>query len=153
MCDEQDARSLTSRELVQEIDDLPAGLPIERRGRLIGEDDLWAMYECAGNRDALLLPAGQLVWPSIGTVAQSNRIEHFQAARSRQRRGQTRVELETQLHVLTSRERAQEIVRLKHEPDPEAHRSARGGARVAQVISEHLHATVLHGSERADERE
>jgi hypothetical protein len=39
-----------------------AVLAVERRGRLVGEDDRWIADDGARDRDALLLAAGERAW-------------------------------------------------------------------------------------------
>ena len=55
-------------ELVEELDDLLAGVEVEVAGRLVGEDDGGVVGEGAGDGDALLLSAGKLVGAVVRNV-------------------------------------------------------------------------------------
>ena len=44
-------------DLVENQHDFPAGLAIERASRLVGQEQRWVVYQGAGDRNALLLPA------------------------------------------------------------------------------------------------
>ena len=52
------------------VEDVAAGARVERAGRLVGEDDLGPGDERAGDRDALLLAAGELGGPVAQAVAE-----------------------------------------------------------------------------------
>ena len=67
MGDHDDRVAVVVDELAQQREHVAAGAGVERAGGLVGEDDLGAGDERAGDRDALLLAAGQL----RGAVAQA----------------------------------------------------------------------------------
>jgi hypothetical protein len=54
---QHDRRPVLLGEVVEAIDDVASGLLVERRGRLVGEDDARTRGERARDRDALLLSA------------------------------------------------------------------------------------------------
>ena len=56
----------------QQVDHLLAGLAVEIAGRLVGEDDLRARAQRAGDGDALLLAAGELRREMIGAMRQAD---------------------------------------------------------------------------------
>ena len=62
---------------VQQLEDLHAGAEVELAGRLVGEQDRVAGGERAGDRDALLLAAGELVRKVPGAVAEADALEHL----------------------------------------------------------------------------
>jgi len=56
--------------------DLPAGGLVEVAGRLVGEHDGRVSHQGSGDRDALLLAAGQLAGPVRHPVAEAHQVEH-----------------------------------------------------------------------------
>src|SRR5205807_851242 len=54
------------------------GLRIETRHWLVREDDRRVLRERAGDRDALLLPAGELIRARVRAVQQADRVEAAQ---------------------------------------------------------------------------
>ena len=59
--------------LGDQLHDLDRGLRIERRGRLVGEDQIRLLHQRARDADALALAAGQLVGALGGEVAEADR--------------------------------------------------------------------------------
>jgi hypothetical protein len=57
VCDDQHRHALLARELLHPVHDVPAGLPVERRGGLVGEHDAGLGDECA--RDGHPLPLAE----------------------------------------------------------------------------------------------
>ena len=57
----------------EERHDLFSGRLIERAGRLIRQQNTWIVDQRPGNRDSLLLPAGQFGGPVVRPVRQSHR--------------------------------------------------------------------------------
>ena len=55
--DDDDRRALFVRHTAEQFHDGSAAFLVERRGRLVRQDQRWLVGEGAGNRDALLLPA------------------------------------------------------------------------------------------------
>ena len=51
----QDRRTVLDGHFLEEIDDIVGCILVERRGRLIGENQLWPVREGAGDRHALPL--------------------------------------------------------------------------------------------------
>src|SRR5262249_9854434 len=60
VCDHQNRAALLACELNQEVDDLTAGLTVQRRGWLVGEDELRGTREQPAKRLPLPLPARKL---------------------------------------------------------------------------------------------
>ncbi len=60
----------------EQAHDLLAGLGVELAGGLVGEQDLRAARQRPGDRDPLLLPAGQLTWPLLRVLAQADDVQH-----------------------------------------------------------------------------
>ena len=61
---------------------LRAALAVEGAGRLVGQDDLPAVHQRAGDRHALLLAARKLARPVLEAVAQAERAEQLGRARA-----------------------------------------------------------------------
>ena len=102
-------------DLAQQREHLASGAGVERSGRLVGEHDLRPGDERPGDRDPLLLSAGEL----RGTVAQAllqpdarGDLAHRRAPRA------ATVEAQRQADVLSDGERGQQVEGLKDEPDP-----------------------------------
>ncbi len=58
-------------QLAQQGHDVGTGAAVEGAGRLVGEDDAAAIHQRPGDRDALLLAAGQLARPVIEPFLQT----------------------------------------------------------------------------------
>ena len=82
---DQDGRAELVCLLVQELEDLDAGAEVELARRLVGEQDRVAGRERAGDRDPLLLAAGELVREAVQPLAEADAVEHLR--RGRRRRG------------------------------------------------------------------
>ena len=65
--------------LLEQAGDLVGGLAVEVAGGLVGQDELGLGHERAGDRDALLLPAGQLVGPAPQALAEADLLEPARA--------------------------------------------------------------------------
>ena len=76
--------------LQEQLDDLAAGLAVERRGRLVGEHQARAARQGAGDRDPLLLPAGELGRIGLAPGAEPDELQHPPRRRPTSRPGSTR---------------------------------------------------------------
>jgi hypothetical protein len=111
---ENDRRTRLPVERLEEVDDAASTVSIEIPGRLVGEQDARGVRECPGDRDALLLTAGELAWKVVQPVGEPDAAEQL----ARARRGTVlAAELERHLHVLRGRERRDELKGLKHKPN------------------------------------
>ena len=81
--DEHQGRLAPALQAEQQVDDLLAGLAVEVAGRLVGQDDLRARAQGAGDGDALLLAAGELRREMIGAMRQPHLGEQRRAATSK----------------------------------------------------------------------
>ena len=102
-------------DLAEQGEHLAPGAGVQRSGRLVGEHHLWPGDECPGDRDPLLLAAGQL----RGAVAQAllqpdpgGDLTHGRASRP------ATVQAQRQGNVLGDGERWQQVEGLEYEPDP-----------------------------------
>ena len=57
-------------QLIKEIENLCGGLGVERAGWFVGEQEAGVVDQRPCNRHPLLLPAGELIGPMVGAVAQ-----------------------------------------------------------------------------------
>ena len=71
--DEQHRDAALAVQPLEDAHDLDAGARVEVAGRLVGQQDRRLRHERAGDRDALLLPARELVRVVIGAVGQPDR--------------------------------------------------------------------------------
>src|ERR1044071_10042617 len=76
MRDDDDGLFLTDK-VLEDADDLVAGLLIEIAGRLVGEDERRVVDQRTGDGDALALAAGELVRAVLGAVDQADALERF----------------------------------------------------------------------------
>ena len=115
MGDHHDRVAVRVDDLAQEREHAAPGAGVQRSGRLVGEHDLGPGDERPGDRDPLLLAAGELG----GTVAQAlvepdprRDLAHLRAP------GTAAVQAQRQADVLGDRERRHQVEGLEDEPDP-----------------------------------
>ena len=75
MGDDQQRRPGLSPAVEEQIDDFVPRRSIEIAGRLVGEDQVRAWSDCAGDGHALLFAAGQLLRIMIEPMAETDRFE------------------------------------------------------------------------------
>ena len=63
--------------VLEQVHDLHGRVRIERAGRLVGQDDVRVVDQCAGDRHALHLAAGQLVWLLVDVFAESDLLQRL----------------------------------------------------------------------------
>ena len=68
VADEEVGEPAPALQVAQEVDDLPLHGKIERRGRLVEQDEFRVEHQRAGNGDALALPAGEFVREAVERV-------------------------------------------------------------------------------------
>ena len=103
-------------ELLEERQDVVRALAIEIAGGLVGDDDLRVVHDGARDRDALLLPAGELPRVVAHAVFEADDAERGLRARF-VARPETLREEERQLHVLDRGEHGHQVVGLEDEAD------------------------------------
>src|SRR5688572_14175335 len=62
---------------LQDIPQVAAGLGVQPGRRLVQEDHIGVVDEGAGDRQALLLPAGELVLPGVGLLGHADQLQHL----------------------------------------------------------------------------
>ena len=82
MGDQDDGVALGGQ-ILQQRHDFRAALAVERAGGLVGEDDLAAVHQRAGDGNALLLSAGKLARAVVQPVAKAERAQQAIGARLR----------------------------------------------------------------------
>ncbi len=117
--DQHDGDAALHVQALENVHDLDARPRVEVAGRLVRQEDRRLVDECARDRDALLLAAGQLVRIVVQSVAEADDLQdllraavsfgrlHLAAAVVKQR----------QLDVVERRRPRQEIEPLEHEAD------------------------------------
>ncbi len=63
-------------EVAEELEDLVADVAVEVGGRLVGEQDRRRAGQRAGDRHALLLPAGEVARQKVAAVRKPHRLDH-----------------------------------------------------------------------------
>jgi hypothetical protein len=81
--DDDDGAVRLDRDGAQQVHDAAAGAGVERRGRLVADDQPGIVDQRAGDGDALLLPAGQLARQALGKLADVELLQRLGAARDR----------------------------------------------------------------------
>ncbi len=121
--DEEQRRAALAIQPEHEVGDFDAGRVVEIARRLVGHQQLRLAGERAGDRDALLLAAGELLRIVRRALREPDAREPL--LRLRRRVGRAG-ELERQHHVLERRQRRQQLKRLEDEAEqPLAQRRAR----------------------------
>src|SRR5437016_10033757 len=100
----------------EHLHQLGAGGRVEVSGGLVGEEDGGLVHEGAGDRDALALPARQLVGPVVHPVAQPDAGERPGGLLAPLARRLPRVD-QRQLHVVERRRTRQQVEGLEDESD------------------------------------
>ena len=112
--DEDKRSSSIAIQFEHDLYDRAARLGIEIAGRLIGEKNLGTVDERAGQRDALLFPAGKLRRIMIDAFGQANAPEQIQAELAR---AAIAPKLHRNCDVLQRRQGWDELEILKYKPD------------------------------------
>ena len=112
--DQHDRRLARAIDVEQQLDDLLAGLAVEVAGRLVGEQERRIVGQRAGDRDALLLAAGELRRIVMAAVGKAD----FGEQRVARAPGVARAgNLHRHEHVLERGQRRQQVKELKDEAD------------------------------------
>src|SRR5215831_13818790 len=116
VCHHHDSLAELAVEDLQGGENLVGGGAVEIAGRLVAQEQLWIGYDCAGDRDALLLAARYLARVMRRPIGKRDDLERsFDVAPPL-----CLAELgeqQRQLHVLCRRQHRHEIVELKNEAD------------------------------------
>jgi hypothetical protein len=141
-----DGEVILGGDLPQQVDDVAGRYRVEGGDRLIGEQHLRVLHECAGDRDPLLLTAGERVGALVGAVGQTDpveflegfaadglRVHHQGDARSAQRSERPGAD------VLEHGHRADEVEGLEDDADVAAHGLQLRSAQPVHVLTEDAH--------------
>ena len=115
-------------ELVEEVEDFEAGLGIEVAGGFVGEDEERVVDEGAGDGDALLLAAGELLGAVVEAMAEADELREGDAVFVAVGEIAALVK-ERDVDVLDDRELVDEVVGL----EDEAERAAAEGGELVVV--------------------
>jgi hypothetical protein len=116
MRDEHERRAVVAAEGEHHVEHDPAVGPVEVPRRLVGHEHRRVGRERAGERDALLLAAGQLRRVVVAAASEADALEQLRRPCSGARRALAE-QLEREHHVLQCREVGEEVERLEDEPD------------------------------------
>jgi hypothetical protein len=122
VADEEEPHAALGHQPRQEVEDLVAELLVERRSRLVGDQELRTGDQHRGDHDALAHAAGKLARieaVDLGRVVQAHRSEHLQRALAPFRFGKLAVEEERLLDLVADGvDRVQRETRvLQHQAD------------------------------------
>ncbi len=107
---------LILRNLLDKIHNLNTGCAVKRAGRLVAEQDLRIIRQCAGDGHALHLPAGELVRLFVKMLLQPHllqRLERLSVLFLARYPGESHAEL----HVCDNAQMSDQIIALKHKAD------------------------------------
>src|SRR5690606_6262506 len=93
-----------------------AVLPIERRGRFVGQNDPWVARQGARDRDPLLLSAAEVGGKCVALFRKTDGVEELGGGPAKLA-ARNALEVESYGDVLPSAEGGKEIVSLKDETD------------------------------------
>src|SRR5512132_258021 len=113
---DDDRRTAVGGEGGEDVDDLAPGRRVEIAGRLVGEDHVRLDGECAGDRDALLLAAGELRRQVIGALRETDLGEERLRALAQPDLGDSGGG-ELRLDVLERGQRRDQVELLEDEPE------------------------------------
>ena len=117
MSDDEQGQPVLLIELLEEPDDVAAGLAVEVAGRLVAEQDGGAVEQRPGDGDALLLAPGELAGTAIGDEVEPDPREDLDGAGA----GAVRVfgpEQRRQGDVLGAGQVVEQMKRLEDEAEP-----------------------------------
>ena len=116
MCRNQRREPIIADEVQKRVEYAFAGRVIEIAGRLVAEQDLGVVGECTGDRDPLLLAAGEPRRPVAGARAEADAVEQHGRFRSRPGAGDPGDHLR-QHDVFERRKFRQQVMELIDETD------------------------------------
>src|SRR5262249_25629438 len=141
-------------DLAEEIHDFEREVRVEVPRRLVGEHQLRVVDERARDRDALLFPAGKLLWKRVHPVLQADPLQDLKGF-SLLRRKREPEHPHDERHVLEDREARDEPEILKDEADASAERLHLRRPEHAKVAAENLEIALARQfltEEQAEER-
>ena len=114
--DEHDGDAVALIQFAEQRHDFLAGVGVEIAGRLVGQQQLGLVDQCACNGDALLLPAGYLVGTRARVLSETDFLQHLVG--TRQAFGARRAAIDQRQGNVVFQARArQQVEPLEHEAD------------------------------------
>ncbi|MNP07720.1 hypothetical protein D3C76_997590 [compost metagenome] len=113
---DEDHHVALARQLVEQAHDLGAAVAVEGAGGFVGENDVAAVHQGAGDGHPLLLTAGQLVRAVAGARGQAQAFEQGRGA-GMALGGRSAGVDRRHLDVFLGRARRDQVVTLEHEPE------------------------------------
>lgn len=78
VCDKENADAELHLNFFQELQDVGLHRNVERGNGFVANQNFWLTGECAGNRNALTLTAGELIWITVERVGrETNNLHKF----------------------------------------------------------------------------
>src|SRR5579875_173402 len=118
MADQYQRQPAVAPQFRQQVDDLVPGVLVEVAGRLVGEHHPGLLDQGTGDRDPLLLAAGQFRWQMARPVGQPDAVQRGRCPPAAFR-GPDAQRDQRGLHVFRRGERGHQVERLEDEPDGE----------------------------------
>ena len=116
MRDHDDGLAVLAVQLLQQAEHLLGGLAVEVAGRLVADQQRRVGDDRAGDRDALLLAAGQLAGLVRGAIGQAHQLQRDRGILA-PLRGRQAGQQQRQLDVALRRQHRHQVVELEHEAD------------------------------------
>ena len=138
---------------LEDFDNIAAARGIERRGRLVGENDPRPAGKSTRNRDTLTLAAGKLSRTFVGMIGQADGCQQFERAGADRLGIEARFEGEGNLYIFLRRQRGQQMMLLKDEADRAARRREFRGAHTSEFDPSEANTAGLLLAEAADQSE
>ena len=151
--DDDDAAIRLGGDVLQNLHHLLAVLAIERRRRLVANDQLRVMHQRPRDGHALLLSAGKHVRPMMHPLAEPDRLQHLRRFLLGDGSGRA-LDTQRHAHVLDAIQRRDQIVLLENETD--VRRAKLRAGLLVQAVErriEHLHLAAIRAERAGDDAE
>src|ERR1700733_6825921 len=134
----------------QQLNDLGPGGRVEVSCGLVGQEQAWSQDEGAGDRDALLLAAGQLGGQGAGPVGEPDGVQKQLGAGGRVEGQPPSSGQGGGDDVVAGRQRGKQVEPLEHEPDGGAVGGQPPGAEAGDGGAAHLDGAAVGRVDRAE---
>ena len=141
---------MLDRRRLEQVDHLPGRLPVERRRRLVGENQARPVDQRAGDRHPLALAARQHPRLIVDAVSKAEPVEDLGAAPAHRVRPFV-AELHRHLDVFVGGQRVEQVMHLKDKADIAPDRDEFPRRQPRQIAAEDFDAAFLHRAQGADQ--